>query len=336
MAFSNYDSPLQPDDFSGRAAMIKIVCDRLKDTEFLSTVFVGGPKIGKTSVLRYLGSDRANSHLPSHSCDLRVYVDAGIMGANATAFDFWIQFFRRLRTQRPSLEAMIAFPLQKAEAGALTMYHLEDFFDECAKQKLQLVALVDNWESLLRNANFWPPASNFLHLVRYFGQRTPRALAFVVASQRPLLDLWDSTRNASPYYNILMSIELSVLSEVEIAGFVDAMFGDATPEIRKGITSVVFSASYGHPRLVSYFTWLSRKRFAETKSPLEAEDVEEAYIDPNGPLVGLIQEVRGALASTERQLVDLARNSPATLLPMQKERLRTLFRQGFVLPGLEI
>jgi hypothetical protein len=322
---------IPPADFPGRTPAVKITCDRLAGSEFLSTAIVGGPKTGKTSLLRYLASDYVKPSLPNNASVRRVYVDADLLGLKASAFDFWIRLLRQLRTQESALAPLLTPAITKAENEKLNIYHLEDLFDQCAAQKIQIVAIIDNWESLLRNPNFWPP-DNFLHLVRYFGQRVPRTLAFVLASQRPLLDLWDPTKGASPYYNVFMSVEIPRLADAEIESYVKTALAGVNG--LGDLVAMVNAASYGHPRLVSYVAWLCGEIVAKKESPKTAA-IEEAFQDPDGPLVKLVQEIRGALSPAERQLVDLARNNQAALSSTQKDRLRNLARYGLLPPGLK-
>jgi len=334
MNWQKYASPLNPEDFRGRTTAINIICGRLLESQFSSTSVVGGPKTGKTSLLRYLTSKMADQHLPGISSNQRIYIDAEILSVNTDVFQFWISFLRQLRTQNPSLTTAVNAALEKAERQVLNLYHLEDLLDECARNNLRLVVFVDNWDYLLRNTNFWPPASNFLHLVRSFGQRVPRTLSFVVSSKRPLQELWDASRNASPYYNIFVNVEISRLENREL----DDLLG-AAPFAKAGgvpdaeTVDLLQQASQGHPMLSSFLVAL----YDEAKTAggtFAAAQIQQEFTDPGGILVSLIGEIRGALTASERQILDLARTAPDRLTVSQRDRLRTLASYGLTPPGL--
>lgn len=331
-----YDAPIEPDDFLGRKKAVQMITDRLNVPGFLSTSVVGGPSTGKTSLLRFLASPPADNWLPHITPDRRVYLDAQGLAATANPFDFWISLFRAMGSQCAALKEALKLPLDKAGESKLTLYHLEDLFDECGRTNMRIVALVDNWDYLLRNSNFWPPplANNFLHLVRYFGQRIPRGLAFVVSSPRPLLDLWDPGRNASPYYNIFVSVEIPILTDDDVTEFVRSIFQRDQLVPGKHIEDLVREASFGHPYLVSYATWLCLRR-AQAGSDTQPADVNAAYRDSSGPLVPLVQRIRDALAPSERELMDLARSSQKNLTAFQKDRLGNLAKYGLLSPGIE-
>jgi hypothetical protein len=331
--YLTYTSPLEPQDFRGRAAALKIICGRLQNTQFSSTSVVGGPKSGKTSLLRYLASDAAQKYWEGGPDMLRVYIDVEILSANTNSFDFWISLGRQLRSQNPTLATLFTPVIEKAEQHKLNIYHIEDLLDACAKSNLRIVAFVDNWDYLLLNMNFWPPASNFLHLVRYFGQRTPRALAFVVGSKRPLQELWDATRNASPYYNIFVSVDIAQLEEDEISTLLTAAFTAANLQLDATTSDLVRAASQGQPMLVSYVTAFCIGELLQGK-PINQASVQQIFKDPQGPLVSLIAEIRSALSPSERQILDIARSSSDKLTASQLERLRTLSRYGLVPPGM--
>src|SRR2546428_13304238 len=202
-----FDSTLPLAEFNSRNDLISQICQRLQHQELLSSSIVGGPKTGKTLLLRYLVTPWADAYLPPPPSFVRVYIASQLFSSSASSFDFWASVFRELRSRLQStpLAAMLDTCLQRARDHTLDVCDLEDLFDACAGHSVPVVLLIDDFDALLKNANFWPP-DKFLHVVRALGQRFPRGLAFVLATPRPLLDLWDPGRGASPYYNIFTSL----------------------------------------------------------------------------------------------------------------------------------
>jgi hypothetical protein len=334
MTWPSYQSALPPDSFRGRRNAITLISGRLGERAFSSTSVVGGPRTGKTSLLQYLASTCADEHLPNLPAGLRVYLDVEILSSNGTSFDFWISFFRQLLSQNPAMDAVLAPVIEKAKNQQLSLYNLEDVFDECARRKLQIVGFVDNWDFLLRNLNFWPPVSNFLHLVRYFGQRTPRTVAWVVSSKRPLQELWDSSRSASPYYNIFVSVDIPSLESEDISDFYATAAESAGAAVDPDTEELIRDASFGHPFLVSYVTCRWLEKLAESQ-PIDPAEIARAFRDPAGPLVALVTEIRAALAPSERQILDQARTS-GQLTANQKAKLKMLASYGLVPPGTKV
>jgi hypothetical protein len=183
-----FDPPLPPSRFHGRADIVGGVETRLTHPEFLSSSIVGGPKFGRTSVLRYVA--RAPSRLAADDARvIHVLYDAEMLGQNADAGAFWNGILRGMRahpdmaSHRNSLDAAIG----RAGAGSLDEYDLQDVFNAVGAAGKRVAVLIDNFENILRADVFWTK-NDFFHQIRTLGQQ--QRLAFVVASPRPLLDYW--------------------------------------------------------------------------------------------------------------------------------------------------
>lgn len=69
-----FDSTLPLTEFTGRRDLISQICQRLQHQELLSSSIVGGPKTGKTLLLRYLASAEAKANFSSPLGFVRVYI----------------------------------------------------------------------------------------------------------------------------------------------------------------------------------------------------------------------------------------------------------------------
>jgi hypothetical protein len=331
MANFVYDAQLAPQDFIGRSEAVKLVSDRLSHAEVLSSSVVGGPKAGKSSFARYLASSQTTALMPQIPDSNRVYVDAQALSVAATSFDFWRAVLRPLDSKD---SPAVGEAIKRAVDGKLEVFDLEDVSDGFGKLAQPVVLFVDNFESLLNNANFRPP-NDFFHVIRSLGQRHPRGIAFVLTTPRPLLDLWDPDWKASPYYNIFVTVPLGPLTDGEVRAFVKAKMAAAVFQEDSAIEQVVLSASYGHPYLASFVTSLCIEALIAARTPDPAE-IGRALRDPEGPAASLSLQVRAVLTASERQLLNIVKSSTQSVTARQKETLRGLHKYALLPPGIEV
>src|SRR5262249_44833196 len=115
-----FDAPLPPSEFRGREQAVKIICDRLLNSERQSTSVVGGPRTGKTSLLRYLASPFADKYL--HGLSYRIYIDAQLLSSSAKPAEFWLQVLLPLRekvTAESDLVNLISKKITDAQLRSL-------------------------------------------------------------------------------------------------------------------------------------------------------------------------------------------------------------------------
>jgi hypothetical protein len=326
-----FDAPLAPTLFQGRAHAVRAITGRLNDANFSSTSVVGGPRSGKTSLLQYLASEAGKSHFLEAESLLRIYLDVEMLGIGMTPFDFWLSVLREMRPKNQPQDVTLDATLEYAMARTLNMFHLEDLFDSFHARGLRVVFFVDNWDAVLRNATFWPPKSNFLHLVRYFGQGTQRrTVAWVLSSQRPLLDLWDSSRGASPYYNIFETAMVGQLTNEDVKEFTRSEFGSRGVALSPEVEEFIVKASCGHPYLLNFLVTTC------SHNAVEGADIGmvlKQLSAENGPLVSLIQQIRGSMSAVERQLFDKSTAVPVQpLTSSQADQLMMLASYGLLPP----
>jgi hypothetical protein len=329
-------TPISPIEFKCRSDIIIRVCERLAPANFGSTNLVGGPCTGSTSLLRYLTSKEAQSRYPSLAKSWNVMISGDAFGVTATSNYFWAYCFREIQRQMDlgHLQSQVSEIVEKTKSGKFSLYDLEDFFDVCANSNQRVVLFIDDFINLLRNTNFWPP-DNFFHQVRSLGQRLPRALAFVVATPRPLIDLWDPGKNASPFYNIFAVMPIGRLSEVEVKSILQNGFTDLGLKSNEEIEKLVLDASGGHPALVNYVADLCIQMI-QKHGRIDVNNLYQVFGDPAGPVVALIRRIRQLLSLTERQWLDICREKPNDLTRVQLDLLHALWEYGLLPPGVTI
>lgn len=327
---------IPPSIFLGRSNAITLVCNQLADKEFRSTALVGGPYTGKTSLLRYLTSQEIQATYPVLAKSWNIYISGDVLGLTATPAQFWASCFREIQRQvdpGPLKDRVLAMA-EKTRKAEFDIFDLEDFLDECAAKNQKLVLFIDDFVNLLRNANFWPP-SDFFHQVRNLAHRTPRTLAFVVGTPRPVIELWDLSKNASPFYNSLLSTSIGRLTEDEVKNLVREGFTKLQLQSSDEIEQLVLKASACQPSLVNFVAGLCAEMM-KAEGKISVDKLYAAFRDPDGPVVDLIRRIREQLDRTEREWVDTARTDPGKLTNTQIDTLRKLWERGLIQPGVNI
>jgi hypothetical protein len=329
-------SPLPASEFKGRSSIIQTVCDQLDHKERRSTALVGGPYTGVTSLLRYLTSKEALDVYPKLANSWNIYIQGDALGLTTTPAHFWAACFREIQRQVDPgpLKAQVLDMVEKTKNNKFDLFSLEDFFDACGGANQLVVLFVDDFINLLRNENFWPP-NDFFHQVRSLGQRTPRALSFVVGTPRPLIDFWDPSKNASPFYNIFLAVSIGRLTPNEVKSIVQDGFAALGLTSNADIEALVLKASGKHPVLVNYVADLCAQMI-KADGQVDVAKLYQAFGDPAGAIVGLIRRIREQLPITERNWLDLAQENPEKLSETQMSMLRKLWEYGLVPPGVNI
>lgn len=323
------EAPLPPSAFRGRQPVVQAVCERLQNAERLSTSLVGGPKTGKTSLLRYLASEYASSALSA--LPYRTYVDAQLLSSTSSPSDFWVLVFRGLREVVPAtspLAALLDQYLQKAQNGTIDAFDIEDVFDEFGKSEKPAALLIDGWEVILKNQNYW---GDFFHIVRSMGQRQPRGLAFVVGSPRRLLDLWDD-KVGSPYFNIFANVTIGQMEETEVREYVRDALAARGVDANADAEAAVLAASDSHPYMVALVTYLVAGQL-NGGGAIDSGEISQVLSDPNGKVVELIRLIRANLSASERLWLDNLRSAPQQVTGAQRNALERLRSYGLLPPG---
>ena len=329
-------TPVLPNRFTGRKTVIDNICSQLDHPERRSTALVGGPSTGRTSLLRYLTSKHAQTAYPSLANSWNVYISGDAIGHTATPTSFWVLCFREIKRQvnTGDFTDRVLEMIKKTENAEFDFFDLEDFFDECASNNILVVLVIDDFVNLLKNINFWPP-DDFFHHVRSLGQRVPRGLSFIVGTPRPLTELWDPSRNASPFYNIFLSVPIGRLAETEIRDYIQKGFASLGISSNEETETFIIQASEQHPALVNYAADLCASMI-QTDGQISVDKLYQAYNDPSGPVVTLIRRIREHLPAAERQWLDTAREFPQNLSSVQIGLLRKLWEHGMIPPGVKI
>jgi len=329
-------TPLQPETFQGRQQTIQQVSARLAHPNFQSTCLAGGPTTGKTSLLRFLAQSKAIGDQPGFKGRYRVFFQGESVGFKMKPAGFWAGVLKDLLAQveaNAALKAVVNPALERARKGEIDIYDLEDVFEVFGKANSPVVLFVDDFDNLLRNENFWPP-DDFFHHVRSLAQSVPRGLAFVITTPRALIDLWDPTRAASPFYNIFDNLLIGRIDEDEARAFVKNGFQALGLVLDAAVADQIVAIASGHPCLLNFVADVYADSFKNGK-PVDAL-LNNAFQDPNGLPVTLNRQIRAQLSVFEKTMVDSLEKTPDALTVVQREQLRKLHGYGLLRPGLKL
>jgi class 3 adenylate cyclase len=194
-----------PGMFVGRRALVRRIMGRLSGSRPQSLSIVGERRIGKSSLLNFLRSPvgRAMGLQAPESC-LFVLAD-----------------FQQARAIAPEKVLSLIFRELRRQAG-MTIEGEEDYdalrrvADAVAERSFRLVLLLDEFETVTRNAAVGPDFYSFL---RSLANSLP--LSFICASGRNLKDLC-ATREISdsPFFNIFSIVHLGPLEQADAEALV--------------------------------------------------------------------------------------------------------------------
>ncbi len=222
--------------------------------------------------------------------------------------------------------------LQKDHASRLTKFDIVDIFDGFATALTPVALFVDNFDTPLRNDNFWT-GSDFFHNLRFFDEREPRGLCYVVATCRPLRDYWRPAA-VSPFFNTWINFVLNPFTTDQLDQWIDRWLSNTKAADKKIIRELVGESSYGHPFVANFVLALCLEQSRAGHHP--APDVVEKNLgQPEGPGPLLIRRIMAELVPFER---DMVRSIPETqtLAPAKVRALQRLASYGLLPPGTVI
>jgi hypothetical protein len=240
---------VDPRDFLGRTREVRGIVSRLSN-KGQSTAIVGDPRIGKTSLLRYLAAPEKRAELYGELAERLIfqYIDAGTCGSAFTQTQFWWLALAPLAEKLPVIDnpALTAAYETCAREG-FGVYVLEKLFAQLRQAGLRVVLMLDEFDNLLNH-----PVLNraeFYGGLRSLDTRC-ESIALVIASRQSLEALNAATqefsRMGSPYFNHMIPVCLGAFSEKEIHTLLargDAYFKRADKQYLSHIAG-------GHPFLL--------------------------------------------------------------------------------------
>jgi len=251
-----FSGPIPTAQFIGREKALRQVIDRLSNPARESTSIVAADRMGRTSFLRYLTSDKLRAKRPELQTFVPIFFD-GQQAKHLSSQAIWERIFRLWKkacstdTLRNELDAAI----ELAEERSLADYHLEDLFDELAAEGHLLLAAIDDFHHFMANTRLKPP-DPFFETLRSLMLREPHALVLVVTSPRPLLDLWELGPGGSPFYNLFATVILERFTDEEVDALLDTWLIGTEITFTDNDRQLIKKCSGNHPMLVQHAAYL--------------------------------------------------------------------------------
>ncbi len=271
-------------EFLGRAKEVRRIVSRLCN-KGQSVAVVGEPRIGKTSLLRYLAAPEKCQELYGDLSELLIfhYIDATTFGSAFTQTQFWWLALTPLAEKLPEIDnPSLTAAYKTCEREGFGAYVLEKLFTQLRLTSWRIVLMLDEFDNLLSH-----PVLNraeFYGGLRSLDTRS-EAIALVIASRQSLEDLnaatQDYSRMGSPYFNYMTPVSLGAFSDKEIHTLLargDAYFKKADKEYLTHIAG-------GHPFLLqsaAYALWEAYKG-GEAKKKTRWEITARELLDTAGP-----------------------------------------------------
>ncbi len=205
--------PATPSSFVGRTREVELIFGHVLAAQRGSVAIHGALGLGKTSLLRYVNDPEVAARHGAGSDVAFVYVDTQSVTPFSTR-RFWRRVARLLeREERYGLSAPASALMARDE---LDIVDLEEFLDGVAAAGRVLVVLLDEFEWALQADSLEEEAEsrNLLAQLASLLRRTPRVLAVVVATERPLpeatrvIESW----RGSPFATLFTSVTLKPLT----------------------------------------------------------------------------------------------------------------------------
>jgi transcriptional regulator with XRE-family HTH domain len=193
-----YGTPVSADRFYGRKEVLKFVGDRLR--QGTSVNLVGLRRSGKTSLLRYLMSDRFKGSLFEPEKTIFVFLDLSTT-ACATPLDLTEGLRRGIE------KGMGKSPWRKDEND--DAWVVQEALEDVRDRGWRVVILMDEFEAIERKLDLFQEwATDWRSKASTGGLFT-----MVVASQRSLAEFYQSHNRTSPFDNIFNLFIIGAMEE---------------------------------------------------------------------------------------------------------------------------
>jgi hypothetical protein len=282
--------------FWGRQRELRLLSSYLLDSEQPQSCLITGPTyIGKTSLLCHFLARRhaptAQTHLsPLQSERLARSVEIILPMSDLTsahADRFYQRLLTDMRKQLTALAAQgqpaLALPKHSPAADPITpLERFHELLDLACGAGYRFHFLLDDFAAVTQNPTAF--AEEFFTQLRSTAQFYN--VAWVLASERPLLDLWDAPDLAqAPFFASLRHIPLGLLSQSEAEELLDETFRRSGHAITPQERAAILNVSGPHPAFLQLIGWhFYEARFAR-RMPARAalSDATHRFTDAARP-----------------------------------------------------
>jgi hypothetical protein len=236
-------------NFVGRAREIRRIVSRVAGGG-QSVAITGEPRIGKTTLLRYLYNPDRQAELFGDLAPhlLTQYIDVQTFGPTFDQGQFWQIALQPLAEKLiESSQSTLCAAYDTCKSEGFSVFNIERLLAQMQLLGWRLVILLDEFDNLLNHPT--------LHQAEFYGGLRSLAsryesLALVTASRQPLEILNETTREysklGSPYFNFMTPVVLGMLEKKDVLQLLKA--GEAHFSLQD--YEFIYSNAGGHPYLL--------------------------------------------------------------------------------------
>lgn len=236
-----YGNPVSPEHFIGRKEIIADIISRLQTSQ--STHIVGEPRIGKSSLLKYLEAELSAEILSS-------FVDIDSLDQTCDATIFWECAFRpigQLVKHMPH-KTSLATAYQSCLNSHFDYYHVEELCLALKESNYRIVLLIDELDRLLVHPILC--TNSFLGQLRTCTIHSKGVLTLIIASRQTQGQIYAQVKDliggGSPYFNFAPELTVGPFSLRECSELLDRGAAHFTAKDRQQLVAL----AGGHPFLL--------------------------------------------------------------------------------------
>lgn len=238
---------IKSERFWARKSEVRTIYSLLLDSEEepQSIAIVGLRKIGKSSLLYRIAQKRGAESTYAEQLERTACVMLSMQAMSSVSADqFFAAILEELRSQNSVMSDR--FVSLSAESAPNPTQQLRKLLRALDREQYLLVLLLDEFECAAANPNF---DRNFFDLLRSMAQEL--RLAFIVATQHDLNQLWDksliASPSSSPFFNFFQTLTLGGFSTGEVDSYLRTLSENAGCPFGDSEVQVSWEVGGGHP-----------------------------------------------------------------------------------------
>lgn len=294
-----------------------------------SSIIVGDPRIGKSSLLHCVFADSVRDKLLREDVrELHLkYLDAQTFPIDFSPAQFWQYVIEdlyedKLESRQDLNSELIRNYKRLKKSGFAETSLLESFFYYLDEVKWRVVVLIDEFDVVLNRPKLNDPA--FLGCLRSYSSRIA-SLSLILATRNSVVALNNATKDVSaqlfqgsPYFNTYTEIALGPFSDKDSSLFTEY----ASDRLLAVDREYLFSLTGGYPYFLQVATYALCKAYG--KFPLDAYRRWQYVIDELNSEVNKTLDDVWALWSEKTRIAFMAVGLPQIALEFPKFRQRDL------------
>lgn len=278
--YANYGNPVTGPDFVGRRGNVRSIRSRTFTLlETASVSIVGPPRIGKSSLARYVSDEFASGKSAKGLTFLPVWVTVSGTGSEQSLFRLLAsRTYGWLTSQGRDTEKVDAPYAQLRDAVQWDdmCMHLLSYLQELRRAGFQVVAVLDEFDAARKVFSDSAP----FELLRTIAHEPDIRVALIITSRRTLKDIVvRSTAELSTFPGIFGIPErLGCCNSAELTELIERS-PHADEVLRKTLFALLERETGGQPFLASGLLSVLHDRWAADGPPDNQADVEEQFAD---------------------------------------------------------